>query len=265
MHPSPYNQNPPLDSCRPRETSGPTPGTAALMAARTLESHGAFVQPWLRPGMDVLDLGCGPGTITLGLAEAVLPGRVTGIDTAPGAIETAQRLAAGLERVNTTFRTANAYELPFEDNSFDLVFSHALFEHLSRPLEVMNEIQRVLRPGGLAALCSMDWNQTLIAPDSPSMGFALEAHRSFMERNGGCTEAGSWLAPWSLDAGLDILESDTHYEMHDHSRNIAEYFALQLEHAGIGRHAESWRNWSLREGATFAQAWGHVIARKNRR
>jgi len=263
MHPTPQNQN--QGRCRPPETCAPSHGSPASMAARTLESHAAFVLPWLRPGMDVLDLGCGPGTITLGLAEAVLPGRVTGIDTAPGAIETAQRLAAGLERVNATFRTANAYELPFGDHSFDLVFSHALFEHLSRPLEVMNEIGRVLRPGGLAALCSMDWNQTLIAPDSPSIGFALEAHRSLIERNGGCSEAGSWLAPWSLDAGLEILESDTRYEMHDHSTNVAESFARQLEHAGIGRHAESWRKWSRQEGATFAQAWGHVIARKNRR
>ncbi|MDX6766472.1 MAG: methyltransferase domain-containing protein [Candidatus Methylacidiphilales bacterium] len=232
------------------------------MAARTLGSHGSFVLPWLQPGQEVLDLGCGPGTITLGLAQALLPGRVTGIDSSPAAIETAQRLAGGMELVNVTFRTGNAYELPFEDASFDLVFSHALLEHLSRPDEVLAEIHRVLRPGGIAALCSPNWNQFLLAPESPALGFALEAYRSLQEGNGGCTEAGARLGPWAADAGFEVLDSNTRYEVYDDPRRIGDYLARQLEEAGALRQAESWRRWSRSERATFAQAWGHVIARK---
>lgn len=257
------NQQPNPGRCRPTETATATsPATPALWASRTLESHGDFVQPWLRPGLDVLDLGCGPGTITLGLAEAVLPGRVTGIDASHTAIETAQRLAAGLERVNVTFRTGNAYELPFPDASFDLVFCHALLEHLARPAEALAEIHRVLRPGGIAALASTDWNQVLVAPGSPALGFALESYRILQEQKGGCTEAGAWLGPWAADAGWDVLENGTHYEAWDEPREIGHHIAAQLEQAGASRQAVIWRTWSRGDEATFAQAWGHVIARK---
>jgi len=259
-----YRKNPDTGRCRALESHNPNPTqqTADILTSRTLDSHGAFVQPWLRPGLEVLDLGCGPGTITLGLAEAVLPGRVTGIDASPQAIETAQRLAAGLERVNGTFRTGNACELPFERGTFDLVFCHALLEHLPRPAEALAEILRVLRPGGIAALCASDWNQFLIAPESPALGFALEASRTLQEKNGGSTEAGAWLGPWCWDAGFEVLETGTRYEVYEDPRRIAGHLAQQLEQADAPRHANTWRQWGRSERATFAQAWGYVIARK---
>lgn len=134
------------------------PCPLAALASRNLESEGAFVLPWLRPGLDVLDLGCGPGTITLDLAAAVLPGRVVGIELSPIATETARRLAAGRELVNARFLTGHPAELPFADGTFDLVFSHGLLDRVARPEEVVEEIGRVLRPGGWAAVaCRRRW------------------------------------------------------------------------------------------------------------
>jgi|GEM_PF-4494315 len=132
----------------------PRPCPLAALASRTLEREGAFVLPWLCPGQDVLELGCGPGTITLDLAAAVLPGRVAGVELSAAAIETARRLAAGREQVNARFLVAHPGELPFADGTFDRVFSHGLLERVVRPREVLEEIRRVLRPGGVAALAS---------------------------------------------------------------------------------------------------------------
>jgi 2-polyprenyl-3-methyl-5-hydroxy-6-metoxy-1,4-benzoquinol methylase len=59
---------------------GVTPGLRQDYATRTASRQAAFALPYLRSGMNLLDVGCGPGTITLGLAQAVAPGHVTGID-----------------------------------------------------------------------------------------------------------------------------------------------------------------------------------------
>src|ERR1700751_123897 len=112
-------------------TPGHSANATAFMAARSFSSHGEFIRPYIKPGMTVLDCGCGPGAISIGLAEAVAPaGHVTGIAFCESQIEIAKTRATS----NLSFRIASVYELPFEDEAFDLVFSHALFEHLADPI-----------------------------------------------------------------------------------------------------------------------------------
>jgi ubiquinone/menaquinone biosynthesis C-methylase UbiE len=134
-----------------RYTPGHSPNATACMAARSLRTHAAFIEPWLKSGFQVLDCGCGPGAISVGLATAVGPsGQVTGIDLAESQIAIAQARSTA----NLNFQVGSVYELPFDDNSFDVVFSHALFEHLARPIAAIQEIHRILRPGGVAGLCN---------------------------------------------------------------------------------------------------------------
>ena len=109
------------------------PGYSALvmsfMQQRTAESHAGFFLPQLRRGWRVLDAGCGPGTITLGLAGAVAPGQVVGIDIEDSQFGAA-REEARRQRLDIEFHKASVYALPFPEASFDAVFSHALLEHL---------------------------------------------------------------------------------------------------------------------------------------
>ena len=111
---------------------GVTPGLRQDYATRTADRQAAFVLPYLHQGIKLLDLGCGPGTITLGLAQAVAPGQVTGIDHDSVHIETATALTAERDVNNVSFQVGDALALPFEDDCFDAVFENNVFIHLSQ-------------------------------------------------------------------------------------------------------------------------------------
>ena len=85
----------------------------AELALRTASQDAAFFLPSLRPGIRLLDLGCGPGSITLGLAEAVAPGEVIGIDVQPSQVKQAQALSAVRGVRNVRFEVSDVYRLPF--------------------------------------------------------------------------------------------------------------------------------------------------------
>lgn len=136
---------------------GVTPGLNRDYRTRTAEKQAAFVLPYLRPGMDLLDIGCGPGSITLGLAQAVAPGRVTGIDHDPEHISAARALAAERGRSNVAFRTGDALSLPWDEPIFDAAFENDVFTHLSGDaVRAAKEVCRVIKPGGLFAARDVD-------------------------------------------------------------------------------------------------------------
>jgi ubiquinone/menaquinone biosynthesis C-methylase UbiE len=136
---------------------GVTPGLSQDYAARTADLQAAFVLPHLRPGMNLLDVGCGPGSITLGLAQGVAPGHVTGIDHDSLHIEAANALAAERGVTDVTFQVGNALSLPFEDATFDVAFENNVFTHLSQDaVRAAREVYRVLKPGGFLAARDVD-------------------------------------------------------------------------------------------------------------
>jgi len=128
----------------------------AELAMRTASQAAAFLLPHLRAGMHVLDAGCGPGSISLGLAAAVAPGEVVGIDIQPSQVEQARALAAQRGVTNVRFEASNVYELPFPDGFFDAAFANSVLQHLREPVRTLAELRRVLRPGGIAGVCDRD-------------------------------------------------------------------------------------------------------------
>ena len=138
--------------------------TLVQHARRRAEKQAAFLLPHLRSGMSLLDCGCGSGSITIGLARAVAPGKTVGIDVSGVEIERARADASNTEMSNILFDVGNVYALDFPDNSFDAVFSHNVLEHLNDPARAIAEMQRVLKPGGVIGIRDADMGGYLVQP-----------------------------------------------------------------------------------------------------
>lgn len=230
------------------------------MARRTVESHGAFLLPHLRPAGRVLDLGCGPGTITAGLAARLSHGSVLGVDMNPAQIARARALACERGLSNVAFEVRSAAALALPDASFDLIFAHAVFEHLAAPVTVLRELRAALKSGGLMALRSPDWGGFVVYPECGGLAAALSAYEDLQKGNGGDLRAGRRLGGWLEEAGFASVRRSASYEFYDDVDLIASYFADQLAAADKAEAATTWRAWARLPGAMFAQAWFEAIA-----
>ncbi len=239
-------------------------GQAALqfVSRRTLDSHGAFFIPYLASGMQVLDVGCGPGTITLGIAGRVLPGAAIGVDISESQVELARAAARDRGVTNARFQVSSAYALPFADGWFDAVFSHALLEHLSDVPRALREFLRVLKPAGVLGVCTPDWGGFLVSPWPPAVRDALRAYTGIQGRNGGDPEVGHKLLGYLGDAGFAGVTAQAYYENYEPCSAIIDLLAFQLERDGERQHAEALRAWLERTPNLFAEAWVACIGRK---
>ena len=189
----------------------------AFMKQRRADTHAAFFLPLLKAGFRVLDAGCGPGTITLGLARQVAPGQVVGID-----IEDSQfggaREEATRELLNATFQKASIYQLPYEEATFDAVFSHAVLQHLSDPFRALIELRRVLKPGGVVGIKANDMGGILIDSESDETVRALASCISDREADAGDPRIGRKLPRLLRQAGFKVEQISASYEVMDDLR-----------------------------------------------
>ena len=126
--------------------------TLEVHTRRTAEKQAGWFLPCLEPGMTLLDCGCGSGSITVGLAKAVEPGQVTGIDISEIEIERCRKRAAENGITNIRFDVGNLYQLDYSDKSFDAIFSHNVLEHIPEPNRAIEEMHRILKPGGVIGI-----------------------------------------------------------------------------------------------------------------
>ncbi len=136
---------------------------------RTLHETVPELLPYLRPGFSVLDIGCGPGTITLGVAEVVHPGEVVGIDINEERLQKATEMASDKGLKTVTFQAMDTHILDFPDNTFDVVFSHTALHAFRDPLAVLKEQKRVAKPGGWVIAAGVrDWGFIPRYPPTPT-------------------------------------------------------------------------------------------------
>lgn len=125
--------------------------TRDLFNRRTLERDAAHLAPRLRAGMRVADLGCGAGSLTLGIAAAVQPGQVIGVDLQAGVIERARAAATDAGLRNVLFKVGNIDGLQLPQASFDVVHFSGTLGYLKDPLAALKLAFQALKPGGLVA------------------------------------------------------------------------------------------------------------------
>jgi ubiquinone/menaquinone biosynthesis C-methylase UbiE len=168
---------------------------------RTVDNSAAYLAPHLTSGTSVLDLGCGPGTITADIGRRVAPGRVLGIDASAAAIEEARRDAGGVP--NVEFSVGDLYALDMDDHTFDVVHAHQVLQHLPDPVRALREMKRVCKPGGLVAARDGDHGGFRWYPDEPAIDRWLALYRKIARRNSGEPDAGRFLLAWAHAAGFD--------------------------------------------------------------
>ena len=242
-------------------------GDAAMrfLLRRSLESHGAFYLPHLRPGLRVLDCGCGPGSITAGIARRVHPGHLDAIDMDASQIALAQERAQEVGLDNVTYQVASVYELPYPDGQFDAIFSHALFEHLADTGLAARECFRVLKPGGSIGVAPPDWEAFIVAPPSPARRAAIQAYAERQNANGGDGGTGRKLADILAAAGFVDARLHARFEVYDPIGAITEVMAVQFERDGMPEHARTMRELEADPQGMWAQAWVSCTAVKGGR
>ncbi len=253
--------------------------TARFLAERTADTHARFLLDYLVSGMDLLDAGCGPGTITKGLAEIVAPGRVLGVDREQSQIALAQRLADGSSAIE--FRTDDLCSLTADDESFDVVFVHGVLEHIANPQRAIFEIHRVLKLGGLVGSRHTDLGRFLLEPTPEPLGQFSQLFIELMKRNGGDPHFGRHQLGLFREAGFEILKVSASYDCWtadaDSTRRNAHFlaelcgeseFSDQLVEYGLadrrvlGQLKSAFLTWGEMPEAFAAEAWGEIVARK---
>lgn len=247
---------------------GYEPDTMRMLTARTAAERAGLLLPRLTDGMRILDLGCGPGSITTGLAAAVAPhGVVLGVDLSLAQLELAGRargpgcgLVAGL-----------AEALPVRAGAFDVVHAHAVFEHLTAPQVVLAEIRRVLRPGGLLALSSSDWSGATVEPRTAAVDTVLHAYFRLRQRGGTDPFAGRRLADQVRAAGFVVLDTRAAGRVDMGYAELAAYLRDRLTAAAQNTHdadvatelatsARAAADWVHSGPGQFVQRWVELVA-----
>lgn len=169
--------------------------------ARTADNSAAYLLPHLRPGLALLDVGSGPGTITADLAARVAPGPVTALERTAAAMDLTR--AALTERgIDAECAEGDVHDLPFPDDTFDVVHAHQVLQHVADPVLALREMGRVCRPGGLIAVRDADYGAFSWYPAEPALDDWLRLYRAAALSNGAQPDAGRRLLAWAHAAGF---------------------------------------------------------------
>jgi ubiquinone/menaquinone biosynthesis C-methylase UbiE len=172
---------------------------------RTADNSAAYLLPHLGSGTSLLDVGCGPGTITVDLARRAAPGRVVGLDASAEIVAQARAEAADADLPSLSFETGTVFDLRFDDGTFDVVHAHQVLQHVGDPVAALVEMRRVCRPGGIVAARDSDYPGFRYFPEDPELDRAIAAYGALTRRNGANWDAGRRLLAWAHAAGFTAV------------------------------------------------------------
>jgi 2-polyprenyl-3-methyl-5-hydroxy-6-metoxy-1,4-benzoquinol methylase len=262
-----------------RYTHGHAPSVLASHRRRTAANSAGYLLPHLTAGTSILDVGCGPGTITLDLARLVDGGRVVGVDASPEAIDIA-RLAAQGSGTEVSFEVDDVCGLRYGDGAFDVVHAHQLLHHVGDPVAALREMGRVCRPGGLVAVRDADYAGMTWSPSDPRLDRWSALFREQARRNGGEPDAGRRLLGWAHAAGFaDVTatasvwcfasDEDRRWWGSTWAERVTESaLAEQLIESGAADRRElaliaaAWREWAGHPDGFFTVPHGEALCRR---
>ncbi|KAE8442948.1 hypothetical protein EG329_002486 [Mollisiaceae sp. DMI_Dod_QoI] len=252
---------------------------------RTASNSAGYLIPHLKPDMNILDIGCGPGTITVDLATLVPQGRVTGLERTGEVLNQARAHAKEKNVTNIDFVEGDANALDYPDGSFDVVMCHQVLQHVQDPVGILREMRRVAKLGGIIAVRESDYGSFVWYPDVEGMEEWRSLYLKVAKSNGGEPNAGRMIHAWAKKAGFqarDIRNSSSTW-CYSTKEEIEWWSSLWAERtllssfaktaidsklatsADLGRIAETWRKWGEQEDAWFSVLHGEILCRKEER
>ena len=246
---------------------------------RTAENSAAYLLPQLTAGVDVLDVGCGPGTITVDFAARVAPGKVVGVDAASEIIEQAAAMASREGVSNVEFAVGDTYQLDFENDSFDIVHTHQMLQHIAQPVAALREFRRVAKPDGVVAAREADYAGTVIYPLTPGLALWADVYQQVHRSSGGEPDAGRRVKAWAREAGFSDVESTASVWCFSSEadrawwggmwakRVLESAFADRALEAGIATQdqlqeiSDAWSDWAADDDGWMSMPHGEVLCR----
>jgi len=245
---------------------------------RTAGNSAAYLLPHIKAGDSVLDVGCGTGTITAGLAVAAAPGRLSAVDSSAEALEQARATMSG--RDDVTYHLGDVHQLDFPDGAFDVVHAHQVLQHVADPVAALREMRRVTRPGGVVGVRDADYAAMTWYPDEPALDAWLDLYRRLARANGGEPDAGRRLLAWAHAAGFDDVTATASTWCYATAEDRAMWggtWADRMRTSAIGqqamaggyataddlaRMADAFRHWAEQADGWFVVVHGEIVARR---
>lgn len=246
---------------------------------RTAENSAGYLLPHLGAGMSLLDVGCGPGTITVDLAARIAPGRATAVEMTDAALDLARTEAQSCGQSNIEFVTSDVHALAFDDDTFDVVHAHQVLQHVADPLQALREMRRVCKPGGVVAARDADYAGFTWYPQLPGLDRWAVLYSAAARANGGEPDAGRRLLSWAQHAGFDDItptgglwcfatpESRDWWGGMWAERIVESALARQLVDTGMATTAElddiaaAWRDWAAAPDGWIGIPHGEILCR----
>ncbi|KAJ7157232.1 S-adenosyl-L-methionine-dependent methyltransferase [Mycena filopes] len=251
---------------------------------RTAQNSCAYLLSSLTPTTRILDVGCGPGTITLDLAKLVPAGHVTGIEprSAEDVIHKARDQAAAQGVTNITYAVDDVLALSFPDNTFDVVHAHQVLQHVPDPVLALKEMFRVTKAGGIVAARDTDFAAMTWFPESEGIALWRKTHQQVARSNGGEPDAGRRLVSWALAAGIpkpqitatcgtwcfSTPEEIAWWTSTWAERVLSSEFASTALERGFATQedldamSQAWKTWGAQPDAWFGILHGEILCRK---
>lgn len=244
---------------------------------RTVGNSAAYLIPHLQPGQQVLDVGCGPGTITVDLARRVAPGGVVGIDNEPAPLTEAQSYADAQNVTNVSFAVGDVYQLDYPDATFDIVHAHQVLQHLAEPVAALREMRRVCAPGGVVAARDADHAAMTWYPPDPRLDRWLEVYQRVARSNRAEPDAGRRLLSWARAAGFGTITPSASAWCYATPEDRAWWGGLWAERItssalatqAVDRHlatradlaeiADAWRHWANQDDGSLTILHNEIL------
>ena len=250
-----------------------------LLRNRSAAEYADFVLPSIGSADRVLDVGCGPGSITIGLAQVA--GHVTGIDVDDMEFADARAHAEEHGISNVEFREGSIYELDVPDASIDVCTLCSMMETLDDPLAGLAEVRRVLKPGGLLGASSIEYGGLILhGPGEPLLRRFYELRLKLWDAQGDVHPyRGRELRGLLLTAGFEQVEAWTTYFSYgteDRVRTFGlgraadcrdDWYVDGLTERGFADRDEiealerAWTTWAESPESFAAFAWGRATGR----